>query len=112
MRLLEEASLPGLGARERATLMAEELALDEPRRDRGAVDLDERRPRPRAEPVDRAAHELLARAALARDEHARLGRRHAIDLLVEPLHRLALPDHLVAGLHLGVERRDLAGELR
>ena len=47
--LLEEAALARLGAGERAALVAEELALDQLARDRGAVDLDERRVLARAE---------------------------------------------------------------
>ena len=59
----------------------------------------------RREPVDGAADELLAGAALAGDEHARLGGRDLVDLVEEPLHRRALPDHLVAGLELLAQAR-------
>jgi hypothetical protein len=66
-------------ARERALLVAEDLGLEEVVGERGAVDRDERAAFPRAPVVDRARHELLARAALAADEHDRLRLGGAID---------------------------------
>jgi hypothetical protein len=42
--------------------------------------------------VDRARHELLARAALAGDEHRRLRRRDAPDDIVDALHRGAVAE--------------------
>src|SRR4051812_6204672 len=56
-------------ARERAALVSEQLALDELLRDGRAVDLDERLVLARGVLVQRASDELLAGAALARDEH-------------------------------------------
>ena len=85
-----------LRAGERAALVAEELALDELARDRRAVHLDEGRALRAARAGGSRGDELLAGAALAGDEHARLRRRDLLDLLEEPLHRRALPDHLVA----------------
>src|SRR5205085_3113460 len=70
VRLLEEAAALALRAGERALLVTEELALDELARDRRAVHLHERLLLARAEPVDRPRDELLAGAALSRDEHA------------------------------------------
>src|SRR5881409_2303847 len=54
---------------ERALLVAEQLRLEQRLGQRGAVDRDERTAAPRRARVDRARDELLARAALALDEH-------------------------------------------
>ena len=80
---LEAPRLAGHGARERAALVAEELALDELLRDGRAVDLDERLVLAARVLVQRAGDELLARPALARDEHR--GRRvgHSLEDRVE-----------------------------
>ena len=71
---LASSKRPGLLATapgERAALVAEELALDELLGDRGAVDLDEGLVLAARVLVERAGDELLARAALAGDEHRR-----------------------------------------
>ena len=65
VRQLEAADLAGVRAGEGAALVAEQLALDQRRRQRGAVDDDERRVAARAAPVDRAREQLLAGAGLA-----------------------------------------------
>ncbi len=80
---LEAPRLARHGAGERAALVAEELALDELLRDGRAVDLDERLVLAARVLVQRAGDELLARAALAGDEHR--GRRvgHALEDRVE-----------------------------
>src|ERR1051326_6290868 len=57
---------------ERALLVPEELALDQGRGNRGAVDLDERRRRAGAVVVDGAGEELLAGAGLALHHHRHL----------------------------------------
>ena len=77
---LEEADPPGDGAGEGALLVAEELALDQPLGDRGAVDRDQRPGGAPAVRVDRAGDELLAGPALAGDEHGGVGRRHPATL--------------------------------
>ncbi len=59
--------------------MAEELALEEGVGDRGAVDLHEGFAGALAPGVDRAGHELLAGAVLARDEDARVARCGLLD---------------------------------
>src|SRR5690606_30866413 len=66
--VFERAPPQAIGAGERATLVAEELALDELLRQRGTIDRDERRLRAWAQAVQLARHELFARSALARDE--------------------------------------------
>ena len=68
-------SAPG----ERPLDVAEQLALQQARRQGGAVDLDERLARPRAVLVDRLGQQLLAGAALAADQHGRRAGRHLAD---------------------------------
>src|SRR5262249_13611989 len=64
----ESAHAITVGTGKRAAHVAEELALDEVRADRTAVDDDERLVGARAPLHDLRRHELLARAALALDE--------------------------------------------
>ncbi len=77
--LLELADLLLGGAGERPLLVAEELRLDQLLGNRRAVDLDEPLAAAQAVAVDRARDELLADAALALDQHGRVGRRRAAD---------------------------------
>ena len=71
--------------------MAEDLALDQGLGNRGAVDGDERLAPPRAQLVQGARHQLLARPALAGDQHRHRARRHALDHGEHLLHFLELP---------------------
>ena len=57
--------------------MPKELALHELRRQRGAVDRDERLRLPPRVDVDRPREEALAAPGLAAEEHRRVGRRDA-----------------------------------
>ena len=70
----DEADLVAVGARERAAHVAEELALDERRRQGSAVDGHERA-RAHRESVDRPGEDLLASTALAEQEHRHVGGR-------------------------------------
>ena len=74
--------------------MAEELRLDEIRRDSGAVDPDEGPIGPLAVLVDRVGHQLLARSALAVNQDVGVGGRREGDQLEELLHLLAAPDNV------------------
>src|SRR5262249_43553473 len=107
-----EEAAPGPGrAGEGAALVAEELALEERRRQRRAVEGDEGRLAPERHAVDRAREELLAGAALAEDEHARVRRRDASDERQELLHRRRLADdlgHAADALDLVAEAPHLA----
>ena len=67
------------------------------RRHRRAVHLHERPVAPGREGVDRAGHQLLARAPLARDHDARPRGRHHVHELVDALHRLGAAHHPVPG---------------
>ena len=79
---------PRRRAGEGAALVAEELALEERVRDRGAVDRDERMVAARGEHVDRPREELLARPALALEEDGGVRRGDALGLRA---HGLAEP---------------------
>ena len=89
-------------AGEGAPLVAEELALDQRRRERRAVDVHERALRPWRAGVQRARGGALAGAGLAREQHRRPQRRHAADLRAQPAHGAALADQLAT--QLGVAR--------
>ena len=65
--LLEAADAPGVGAGERAALVAEELALEQRLGDRGAVDRDERLVGALAVLVEGAGDQLLAGARSRRE---------------------------------------------
>jgi hypothetical protein len=79
VRLLELADAGRGGAGERALLVPEELALEQLRRQRGAVDFDERLRLSRGSLMDRARHQLLAAAALAGNEHGDVAVGHLLD---------------------------------
>ena len=75
------SNLPGLradGAGERALLVAEELGLEQVLGNRRAVDRDKRAVGARAERVQRAREQLLAGAALAFEQHRRVGAGRAL----------------------------------
>src|SRR3989454_7923637 len=72
---LEASDLLRDGPGERAPLVAEELALQETRRDGGAIDLDEGSLAAAASVVNGARDQFLPRAGLAEHEHGRVGRR-------------------------------------
>ena len=64
-------------------LVAEQLGFDQSGRNRPAVDRHERLLGPRAHAMDGVGHQLLARAALAHDQHRGLGVRHALDQVID-----------------------------
>src|SRR5439155_9445017 len=68
VRLLEDALARADGAGERATLVSEELGLDDARRDGRAVEHDERRGAAPALFVNGARDDLLAGSGLAFDQ--------------------------------------------
>jgi len=76
-----------VGAGEAALLVAEDLAFDQVRRDRAAVDREEGALAAPAQVVDGLRDDLLAGAALAGDENFRVGSSDTIDLLTEIGHR-------------------------
>src|SRR5690606_5610035 len=83
---LEVPCLRANRAREAASLIAEQLGLDECCGDGAAVDRDERLLSPTAQQMDRPGDELLARAALAGKQDADVRRRDTLDPREEILH--------------------------
>ena len=93
--------------------MPEQLALEEALGDRRAVDGDERAVGATAVGVQRLGHELLAGAALAGDEHDRVGGSHPHDAPQNFADRGGPADdalEFVAVFELGRQKRNLAGE--
>src|SRR5262245_10075434 len=90
VRHLEAAELLSDRPGERAALVTEELALEEARRDRCAVYLDERPITTVAQIMDGASHQFLAGAGLAEDEHGRVRRCNRLDLPEHVMQRRAL----------------------
>ena len=103
---LEAADLAGQGAGERALLAAEQLALDEPGRQRGAVDLDDQAAVATAVRWIGLGDELLAGAGLAANEHRGVGGRDLLHQAQDLPDGDALPDDVavrVDQLDLGLE---------
>jgi hypothetical protein len=95
VRLLEEPPVVAVGTGERAAHVAEELALEEPFGERGAVLREEGAARARPMVVDRACQELLPRAGLALDEHRHLRLGGALGEEERVLDAGAVPDDAV-----------------
>jgi hypothetical protein len=92
-RQLEEPELLRVRAREGALLVAEQLALQHALGDGRAVDVHERPAAPR-EAMKGARNQLLARPAVARDEHGRVALRHALNEREHGTHGGVLGDDL------------------
>ena len=82
---LNLALAPLVRAGEGAFLVPEQLGIDERRRERAAVDVDERPVASRTASVDQARDDFLSRAGGARHEDGRVGRRRLLDQLEAPL---------------------------
>ena len=91
---LELADLLLGGAGERAFFVAEQLALQQRLGDGGTVEADERPLAARAGEMDGAGDQLLARPAIAADQHRGVGRRDPADLLVDACNGGAVADQL------------------
>jgi len=83
---LETSHARSAGSGEGTFLVAEDLALDEAVGYGGGVDGDEGPLGARAQVVDRAGRQLLARPALPRDDDRRVGGAHAPDQFVDFAH--------------------------
>ena len=92
VRALEDSFTRTQRAREAAALMAEQFGLDECRGNRGAIERDERLAGARTHGMHRFGDEFLAAAALAADQHRRIGRRDARDELAHLLHPRRIAD--------------------
>ena len=115
VRQLELAELARVRAGEGAALVAEELRFDERVGDGRHVDGDERLIAPGTPPVDRPRHQLLAGAALARDEHGRGRLGQLRDELINAHHFGVAPDQPLEGVgalpSAGSERRSQTKDL-
>ncbi|KEH14066.1 hypothetical protein GY15_07625 [Delftia sp. 670] len=89
--LLEAAAPLGLCAREGAALVAEQLGLQQVLGDGGGVDGHEGAARHGRVLVQRARHQFLARARLARDQHRDLALAEPADGAKDVLHGSAWP---------------------
>src|SRR5262249_25947500 len=92
----EPSLLEGVGSRERATFVAEQLTLQQAVRDRGTVDTDERVLAPTAVVVDKGRHEFFARPGFSSDQGVALARGHLQQVRANVLHRRAAANQLVA----------------
>ena len=94
------------GAGEGALLVAEELAFEQRLGERGAVDGHEGAAGARAAAVEGAGDELLARAALAAQQHGRVGGRDPGDAAADLAHHRAVAHH--GGVERGLDAAVLA----
>ena len=92
MRQLEAPRLARHRAGKRALLVAEQLGFEQRVGNRRAVDRDKRPVGARAERVQAAREQLLAGAALAFEQHRRVGGRGAVQLLQHLAERRVLAD--------------------
>ena len=90
---LEHALARRHGARERAALVAEQLALQQVGRHRAAVDDQERLVAARAAVVNRLGGDLLAGAGLALQQDGGLAARRLAEHVEHRLHGGRAPDH-------------------
>jgi hypothetical protein len=104
-RQLEAACPPAARSGEGAPLVAEELALDQAGRERGAVDVNEGTGAARGALVDDPGDQPLARSGLAGEQHRRAHRRNRLDLLPEPPGRRARSSDPADGLALSHRSR-------
>ncbi len=94
VRKLELPELPRLGAGKGAPLVPEELALQQFPGDSRGIDGDKGSVLAIAQIVNGPGEQLLARAALAVDEHGGIGGRHLLDARRDLLELSALADDL------------------
>ena len=82
---------------QRLGLAAEQLAFDQRRRDRGAVDRDHPPSPALAETVDGVRKDFLAGARFAEQEHRRIGSGDSVQLLEHAPDGVAFGDHVPSG---------------
>src|SRR6478672_2784842 len=92
MGLFEQTTRVADGSGERAANVAKELRLEQRLGNRAAIDRYEGARRPAAVLMDGARDELLARSAVARDEHGCSTVGGVRDLLVDREHRRGAAD--------------------
>ena len=93
VRSLDDPLVPPIGACEASALVTEQFGFDQTRRNRAAVDRDERFFGPSAELVDRLCDEFFSSACLTDDQDRARRRCNARNKVVDPLHCGGSPDH-------------------
>ena len=109
VRRLEEPVLESVRARERAALVAEELALEEGVLERAAVDDGQRRGRARAVGMESPGDQLLAGAALPLDQDRGERPRGLVDQSEDALDSRAPADDLGEGVVSPERRLEMQG---
>src|SRR5690606_16660246 len=100
IRLLEEAGARRARVGESSARMSEQLALEEVRRNRSAVHCNEASVGAPGSLMESTGDELLARAALAADQHRGGSVAHALNQLIHALHRETFPNQLTGRVAL------------
>src|SRR5690606_33607036 len=100
VRELEFPGPLGVRAGERASLVPEELALEELRGERGAVDLHEGSIPALALRVERTSHDLLADSRFSPHQHGNVRVRDPVDHAEHPLHGLRAADEIQGSVAL------------
>jgi len=95
LRLLKLAEMASGRAGERSFFVPEQFRFNQLRRDRSAVQRDERAARPRTALMQRAGYELFSGASLAENADARFTGGYALHLRHHAAHGFTLPDDLV-----------------
>ena len=106
--VLERAPAQAIRTRERASLVAEELALDELLGQCRAVHGDQRGFRAGSSSMQLARHQFLARPALAHDQDTARNRRNARDRITQRPHRAAVADERRLTVESGPQRSQLS----
>src|SRR3989441_941110 len=109
LRVLEWPGLAPVRPGEGALLVAEELGLEQLRRDRRTVDLDERTVAPGRLRMDGPGNEVLAHAALPADQDHRIRVRDVLDDGQDGPHlRASVQQRRVISAHWPLRQRSLA----
>ena len=111
MRKLEAPGLARHRAGERASLVSEELAFEQVRRDGGTVDADERPVLAGVILMQSPGDQFFARPAFAGDQDRAGCACNLFDHVVDAVHRLRLPDDSVAAALAWVSAHVLLGKL-
>src|SRR5208282_1159651 len=93
--LFEFAEMAAGGAGERSFFVAEQFGFNQLRRNRRAVQRDERSAGPRTALMQRARHQFFSRAGLAENADAGFAGSYAFYLRHHAAHGLAFPNDLV-----------------
>ncbi len=102
LRLLEDALVGDLGAREGSPLVPEELGLDQTRRDRAAIEDDEGLPSSTALVVDRFCNHVLAGTGFSLEQKSVLGGSDPLELGEELPHPWGRTNRAAKAIGIGL----------